>query len=116
MMDEIEALAGRHWVLDGHRAVRATLHEWGRMFDTPDARTVAKDEIGQWSVSTVFLGVDHRMGEPGPPLLFETMIFSAHDPRHENDESTWRYSTWEQAEDGHRRVSDAIRSGADLPE
>jgi hypothetical protein len=36
MMDEIEALSGRHWVLDGHRAVRSTLHEWG-MFDTPDA-------------------------------------------------------------------------------
>ena len=85
------------------------------MFDDFVGRTVGRDDIGQWHVSTVFLGVDHQF-YGGPPLLFETMIFSHHDPRHEADESTWRYTTWEEAEAGHRRVADALRTGADLPE
>lgn len=31
--------------------------------------------FGLVRVSTVFLGIDHRFGGDGPPVLFETMIF-----------------------------------------
>lgn len=94
----------RHWTLDGHTAVRgATLQDWGRMFDNAEARTVGKTEVNGWFVSTVFLGIDHNFGG-GPPLLFETMIFSHHEPRNDHDEGCWRYTTWEEAEQGHAAV------------
>jgi hypothetical protein len=49
-------------------------------------------------VSTVFLGLDHAWGK-GPPMLFETMIFGG-----EHDQYQERCSTWEQAEEMHRRA------------
>jgi hypothetical protein len=49
-------------------------------------------------VSTVFLGLDHSFGE-GPPQLFETMIFGG-----EHDEYQERYSTWDEAEAGHKKA------------
>jgi hypothetical protein len=47
-------------------------------------------------VSTVFLGIDHRFGGEGPPLLFETMIFGG-----PHDQSQYRCSTWQEAEHMH---------------
>lgn len=54
--------------------------------------------IGDVRVSTVFLGLNHRWG-PGPPLLFETMLFS------EKRDVDWqeRCSTWDEALAMHAR-------------
>lgn len=49
--------------------------EWGRFFEDFDNRRIARDEIGEILVSTVFLGMDHRFLGEGPPILYETMIF-----------------------------------------
>ena len=49
--------------------------------------------IGPLWVSTVFLGLDHRHGDP---LLFETMIFDGG-----KDDYQVRTSTWGQAEAAH---------------
>lgn len=38
-------------------------------------RKIVRTKIGDLTVSTVFLGMDHSFDESGPPLLFETMIF-----------------------------------------
>ena len=93
-----------HWTLNGHETVRgASLQEWGRMFDDMEARRVAQTKIGGWNVSTVFIGIDHNFGA-WPPLLFETMAFSHHEPRNEHDEECWRYTTWEEAEQGHAAI------------
>lgn len=55
-------------------------------------------------VSTVFLmGINHRWMENEEPLLFETMVFGGN-----MTDSKWRYSTWEQAEDGHRSVLEQL--------
>ena len=63
-------------------------------------RTVRKTRIGaDVLVSTVFLGLDHRFGRQGPPLLFETMIFGG-----PHDGDMWRSATWEDAEKGHEEV------------
>ena len=67
--------------------------EWARSFEKLNRR-VAKDKIGDISVSTVFLGIDH--GWNGKVELFETMIFGG-----EHDEECWRYATWGDAEAGH---------------
>lgn len=56
-----------------------TLDEWieSRRDDlaaSRDRRVVARTQVGQLFVSTVWLGIDHSWGG-GPPLIFETMIF-----------------------------------------
>jgi hypothetical protein len=39
-----------------------------------DYKRVALTKVGQYNISTVWLGLDHSFGH-GPPLIFETMIF-----------------------------------------
>lgn len=61
-------------------------------------RHVALDEVAPGiTVSTVFLGLDHNWTDHGPPILFETMVFDDYDRPYQQ-----RYSTWEEAEIGHR--------------
>ena len=80
-------------------------------------RHVKKEYIGDYWVSTVFLGIDHNWGA-GNPILFETMVFdngrsetllggSEYHPTIDN--YFQRYSTWEQAEDGHDAIVREIR-------
>lgn len=61
---------------------------------------VGWDKVGEAEVSTVFLGIDHRLSWPPredePPILFETMTFGG-----KNDQDTDRYCTWAEAEAGH---------------
>ena len=76
---------------------------WARwMAAHEDVRQLALDKIGDVEVSTVFLGFDH--GISGPPLLFETMIFNG--PRHLDRD---RYSTWQEAMDGHAAMVAEVR-------
>lgn len=87
-----------YYVLDGKTSVPvAHVLEWARMFEQSSSRIVAKDDLpGGIHVSTVFLGIDHRYGCGGPPILFETMIFGG-----KHDQYQERYCTWEDAESGH---------------
>ena len=55
-------------------------------------------------VSTVFLGINHAWGG-GPPLLFESMCFNG-----PLDEAQDRYTTWEQAEKGHKEMVEAVKN------
>lgn len=55
---------------------------WGQFMESRDARRVAVDmdegnetDGTRVRVSTIFLGVDHRWGDDGPPVLWETMVF-----------------------------------------
>lgn len=58
-----------YWTLDGRRAVPgASLVEWVRIMADLKGRTVERTEVGDWYVSTVFLGTNHNLGD-GPPLL-----------------------------------------------
>jgi hypothetical protein len=55
------------------------LMKWAKSFQK-GSRLVAKDEIGDVLISTVFLGLDHNFGQSGPPILWETIVFGgAHD-------------------------------------
>jgi hypothetical protein len=62
-----------------------------------------KDNI---RISTVFLGIDHNFNG-GPPLIFETMAFD--DEVGFADLECERYSTWDEAEVGHKAMVDKIR-------
>lgn len=63
-------------------------------------RHVANEIVNGHRVSTVFLGIDHGFGREGPPILFETMVFSAGTF---DDQWCERCSTWEEAEAMHKR-------------
>ena len=53
-------------------------------------------------VSTVWLGMDHRWVDEGPPLIFETMVF--YPPSKGGNESQMqRYSSEEEALLGHEK-------------
>lgn len=93
---------------------------WGEWMQKND-RIVKQEDIGPFFVSTVFLGVDHSFDEHAPPVLFETMVFGDEIQnevfkmpvrmRESLDEATLfnRYSTWEQAEEGHKEIAHRVR-------
>lgn len=70
------------------------------------AQRVGRTRIGdRFTVSTVWLSIDHRFGD-GPPLIFETMVFG--EPY---DQELQRYSSEEEAMRGHLAVVERLRSG-----
>ena len=100
-----------YYILDGHTPTQcASLREWGQFFEDTERRRVAATEIGDVRVSTVFLGLDHSFGE-GPPLLFETMVFGG-----PLDEEMDRYSTWEEAVEGHAKMVERVRGAPQMPQ
>lgn len=98
----------KHYILnEKHEPVVVELETWAIWFTLAD-RTVKKTQVGEVNVSTVFLGIDHNfLG--GKPILFETMCFCRGDS--EWDEYQERYSTWAEAEEGHRRIVKEIEDG-----
>jgi len=79
--------------------------EWGRNLGNAENRRVAFDKIGdEAEVSTVFLSLDHSFGH-GAPLLFETLVFGG-----KLDGEQDRYSTWDEAEAGHRAMVERVRA------
>lgn len=89
-----------HYILnDDHSVSPVSLMEWATFFEDRTFRRVGLDELCGVRISTVFLGLDHSFGE-GPPLIFETMVF----PEGSDERLCWRYSTWEQAEAGHKEA------------
>lgn len=83
-----------------------------RAFDeTPELRRVGWTEIAdRVVVSTVFLMTDHNLIGPGPPILFETMVFALkrNGSITSRDLFCQRYQTWEQAESGHHEVIETL--------
>jgi len=92
-----------YYILDEHHNTKqVSLLEWGRWLERADTRVAyTKFECGVW-ISTVFLGLDHRFGDKGPPLLFETMVFEM--TMEGGGDEMWRYSTWDDAETGHKAI------------
>jgi hypothetical protein len=80
--------------------------EGGRLLGDADARRVARTEVGDAVVSTVFLVIDHNWGD-GPPLLYETMVFRDGDWVGEDQ---WRYSTRAAALAGHEEAVATLRA------
>lgn len=76
-----------------------------------DYKRVGDDEVDGVRVSTVFLGMDHNWSQAGPPILFETMLFGTPD----EDNPMVRYSTEQQAREGHEAIVAALRDGS-LPD
>lgn len=69
----------------------------------PEDRRVGLTERAGVTVSTVFLQIDHGFG--GTPLWFETMVFRNGEA---DEEFTERYTTYEEAEAGHRAICEKV--------
>lgn len=90
----------------------------GRLLSDDSYRGVALTEVGETSVSTVWLGINHRFDEKGPPLIFETMVFGFpfSGPTPPVFDERWhslechRYATLEEALAGHARVVESVRA------
>lgn len=96
-----------HYILDADRnpVLCDDTMLWGVWFQNEHNRRVAFDEVAPGvTVSTVFLGIDHRFLDSGPPILFETMVFDDYD-----DGDQFRCCTWQEAVDQHGAVVDAVR-------
>lgn len=94
------------YILEGHTPIVCNdLFKWATWFEKAD-RTVAKTKIGELEVFTVFLGLDYNWIEGGKPLLFETLIFGGKKFDQEQD----RYSTWEEAEAGHKKMVEKVKN------
>lgn len=103
---------GVYYYLDENKnCVPCSVEEYSRKFES-DKKRVAYDEVKEKRISTVFLGIDHQFVDNGTPLLFETMIFPLDSFM---DEYCERYSTWQEAEEGHKKVLQAVING-ELPE
>ena len=66
-----------HYILDdqGEPVPEPDICKWGRWFENTENRIVARDEVGDAQVSTVFLGLDHSFLGVGAPVLWESMVF-----------------------------------------
>jgi hypothetical protein len=85
--------------------------EWCRLFALPDVyRRVARTDFPTGTVvSTVWIGLNHNYGD-GPPLIFETMIFTEAGG---DDLGCWRYATEAEAIEGHERVVAEVQARMD---
>ena len=100
----------KHYVWRNGGPVETDLMTWAREWENPTEPVSPGAEVphnhcvayADWPnksrVSTVFLGIDYSFGEPGGPVLFETMIFWR---GHELDEWRERYRTRDEALAGH---------------
>jgi len=89
-----------------------------RLFEDMEYKRVDSTDVGPYWVSTVWLGLDHRFMGDGPPLIFETMVFlkaQRDDPGDHGlaDIDVVRYSTLQQAQEGHQAMVLLVRATLD---
>lgn len=101
-----------YYLNDDHSTRPSTLQEWGDqrndMYQN-DSKHIADIDVDGYRVSTVWLGIDHRFSDKGLPLLFETMVF--HGDNYGNELYIDRYSTWAEAEEGHKTAVEWVKHG-----
>lgn len=77
---------------------------WGRMMEDIKYRRVANTKVKRGvTVSTVWIGLNHRIGE-GPPLIFETMVFGG-----PYDSYQERHMSEDQAKARHEEIVRRLR-------
>jgi|ERR1700759_542596 len=80
-----------------------------------DERRISETQIGDYWVSTVHLVLDHSMFG-NTPIIFETMIFNTNESFCNDEKDPYnrfqeRYSTLQQAKDGHEKSCRMVREG-----
>lgn len=69
-------------------------------------RRIARTEIDEILVSTVFIGWDYNYCDGEPPIVFETLVFLPEGATG----SLWRYTTWDEAVAGHEQMVKEVQA------
>lgn len=93
-----------YFLNEDHTYIPCSLMKWANQFNEMDNH-VADETINDKRISTIWMGSDHNYFL-GQPLLFETMVFG-----HGNDIYCERYTTWEQAVEGHKKAVQWVLDG-----
>jgi hypothetical protein len=98
---------GGNYILDEQHEpqLEPDIAKWAQWFESADrivSRTTIDDDV---YVSTVFLGIDHRFDDDGPPILWETMVFGR-----PLDEECERYTSRMDALAGHAAMCQRVRA------
>lgn len=90
-----------YYVLKDKEPVACNAEEYRDWLRARDHKPVyvGNDTLENIYVSTFFLGLDHNFMSSGPPVLFETMVIGG-----PLSECQRRYSTWDEAEKGHKEM------------
>lgn len=91
-------------LVDKKPVIEPDVIKWAEWMDDLQKRRVAEDYIGDYRVSTVFLGLNHGIGQKAP-MLFETMIFGLP----EDEDYCVRSQIWEEAEFDHKMAIEWVK-------
>lgn len=110
-MNDIENWHGTYKLNEDKTCSPCSSDEWAEQREEMaknNSKHVASDTVnGKW-ISTVWLGLNHQWQDGEPPLIFETMVFESGDF---HDIYCDRYSTWQEAEEGHKRAVQWVKDG-----
>lgn len=113
-----------YYLLNEDKSAREVTNvlEWAKEFEESN-RAVKQEQVGDWFVSTMFLGLDMGFREK-IPLIFETMIFDENKPitytiggkDYEGHKDIYqeRYSTYDEALKSHELLVQSIRDGKEI--
>ncbi len=87
---------------DGQPIPEPDLLTWAQWMGTGDHQVLAREQVGRFRVSTVFLGLDHNwIG--GDLVLWETRVFGG-----KLDGETDRYTSKAEALKGHKCMVERV--------
>lgn len=84
--------------------------------DERDYKRVELTDVGAYTVSTVWLGINHRHIGPGAPIIFETLVFTRDGYWDDTSRNGMgeidgrRYCTEDEARTGHRELVELIQA------
>lgn len=98
-------MTGSYILIDGKTTLEPDISKWAKWFENAD-KQIAYDEVNNKRISTVFLGLDHGFLDSSKPILWETMIFG----NINMDEYCERYSSAEDAIEGHKKAVELVKN------
>ncbi len=96
-----------YYLDENKKAIPCFRDDWHKFF-IREKRSIGDEDFEGKRISTVFLGINHNHDfKSAIPLIFETMVF---DENH-SDIYCERYSSWEEAEEGHQKAVQWVKDG-----
>lgn len=103
------------YILDGTEVIKVdSQDEWSKWFvENFTRKFLARTDIGDHWISTVFVGLNMNYFGSGPPFVFETMVFKSD----ESGSTDWgsvgseRTASYAEALASHERMCDWVRNG-----
>lgn len=88
-----------------------SLDEFAVLAEDLTYKRIRHDYIGDFMISTAWLGIDHNLASKGPIVIFETMILTTDSYKggiEAFDYYQERYSTEEEAKAGHEEAIQVV--------